>query len=613
MSKNFDYAPIAPGWIRLLEIVSVSPKIVLRVETTSLDSPPPYLALSYCWGTLPPVDVISLETGLMDAMGSYVGSRIWIDAICINQQDDQEKSHQVQAMDKVYQQAETVLIWLGAQTFDSDTALRGIRDYGGAAFAAGILNFTTQQYRAWPDLAEYPEHHKTRDTLLRLMQKAADAEGDATLIEHRLPRLAFARLSHREYFTRVWVKQEVTLASKAIILCGNESAALEHLHALTLFYGLLQMWEVREWRAGRASRIPGPFSEEELMNADNVVELLASATASDAIGNLFSGQKKHRHGDPQSLYDLLYACYVRSSSQVLCCQDPRDKIWGLAGIASDMDELELTVSYEESAKDIYEKTARSLLQQGRIEILTWCRSREMQPPTWVPNLALPIRPPWSNDTGTPLFRATGNRCQPEEVWESEAVSGMVRLHGVVVDIVNECGSIWRADPGASFDQQSFLAIVSDLWGYLEKSRYTEDQKQDAIWRIPIGDKEFPDASPYFVRGTERSAEQFRSLISKRMNSDVNAETYSYQACMGCTYMAKPLLTNSGHVGLGPSEMMANDQIVLLWGGSTPYVVREREDQQGYFLVGEAYIYGIMDGEFADALETGEATKVFQLW
>ncbi|KAH7127783.1 heterokaryon incompatibility protein-domain-containing protein [Dactylonectria estremocensis] len=621
MADKYRYHYLETGHIRVLHLLSVTPQITFKFEDIDLDSNPTYHTLSYTWGEPVFTKRVFIEDAFLDVTPSlhdcllhleaYIGIRIWIDALCINQTDDEEKGRQVQAMARVYRQAENVVIWLGSDADNSDAAMKGAETYGKAAFDAGILHLGKEQLSSWPDVGENAELQKTKHALLALMRKAAESEGDDARVEERFPRLAFAELTKRSYFTRVWVKQEITLARDTIILCGKYATSVEHLHALVLFYGMLQPWEILEWREGRSTRIPGPFSEQQLMAAESPWDLLKTASGSDAIGYVLSGRRRFRENGPSSLYQLLQQSYTRRTDRILHCKDPRDKIWGLSGIAKDMDELGLEVTYTRSMYDVYEATTRALLLQGNIDMLTWARAGVTASPSWVPNLALPIRAGWSEDVGRTLFKATGSKCQPKAEESNIVTPGAICLQGVIVDTVKDTGSIWEADPDKTFDQNAFLNMVRELIRFLEKSRYPEDRKTDAICRIPIGDKELPEASPYFVRATERSAEQFSALIEKTMDADMMATTYSYQTCMGYTYMARPVLSEQGFVGVGPSNMEAGDVIVLVFGGSTPFVLRPRTDNQGgYLLVGEAYIYGIMDGEF---LEDEHPVETFELW
>lgn len=97
-----------------------------------------YEALSYTWGTDPqtnPVSINGIVAGvtinLLDAMLALRRpnkSRVmWIDAVCINQNDIQERGHQVQQMGDIYQCAARVVVWLGEESNDSSRLFRLIR------------------------------------------------------------------------------------------------------------------------------------------------------------------------------------------------------------------------------------------------------------------------------------------------------------------------------------------------------------------------------------------------------------------------------------------------------------------------------------------------------
>ena len=58
---------------------------------------------------------------------------LWVDAVCINQNDASEKEQQIQIMAKIFALANRVVIWLGDATEDSDQALEEIRLAGGRA------------------------------------------------------------------------------------------------------------------------------------------------------------------------------------------------------------------------------------------------------------------------------------------------------------------------------------------------------------------------------------------------------------------------------------------------------------------------------------------------
>jgi len=100
-----------------------------------------YDALSYVWGnpneTLPifidghVLDITaSLHAALLRLRDHSLERIIWVDAICINQADEEEKGHQIQSMARIYGQANRVIVWLGEVADDSDLALEAIRVAG---------------------------------------------------------------------------------------------------------------------------------------------------------------------------------------------------------------------------------------------------------------------------------------------------------------------------------------------------------------------------------------------------------------------------------------------------------------------------------------------------
>ena len=70
---------------------------------------------------------------------------IWIDAICINQEDNDEKGQQVQSMAKIYAKASRVIVWLGRAAGDSDQALEVIRKAAEEQRTRSAVDITYQQ------------------------------------------------------------------------------------------------------------------------------------------------------------------------------------------------------------------------------------------------------------------------------------------------------------------------------------------------------------------------------------------------------------------------------------------------------------------------------------
>ncbi len=132
----YVYSSLAANSIRLLGL-STTDNSSGTLKTVNLNEAPPYFALSYAWSVQArdvPIEVngqmLSASSNLADAIRRLQELRVddcasdnnvkwvWIDKICINQDDLSERSRQVQMMNLIYSQAIRTLIWLGP---DCDT------------------------------------------------------------------------------------------------------------------------------------------------------------------------------------------------------------------------------------------------------------------------------------------------------------------------------------------------------------------------------------------------------------------------------------------------------------------------------------------------------------
>jgi hypothetical protein len=112
----------------------------------------PYDALSYVWGkSNKPWPIIhidkhnlsvtpNLHEALLRLRHRYIERIIWVDAVCINQGNVQEKEQQIRFMAKIYSQANRVVVWLGETADNSDQALEEIRHVAGGKMSTNSSN-----------------------------------------------------------------------------------------------------------------------------------------------------------------------------------------------------------------------------------------------------------------------------------------------------------------------------------------------------------------------------------------------------------------------------------------------------------------------------------------
>lgn len=150
MTTSSGYRQLEPwlSQIRLLHLLPLRTKdhqssapwydcvsLECTFETVHLASAPPYEALSYTWGEEAASVRILLNgkeflvrRNLADALAALRISEprvLWVDALCINQQDTAERNHQVGMMAGIFRRAERVLVWLGRPSSGWDSSVAG--------------------------------------------------------------------------------------------------------------------------------------------------------------------------------------------------------------------------------------------------------------------------------------------------------------------------------------------------------------------------------------------------------------------------------------------------------------------------------------------------------
>ena len=188
------YQPLYHNEIRLITLApgKWTDLIECSLQIASLDDGPTYEALSYVWGNANLRKWIRLQNSHFDVSKSLeVALRhlrheksertMWIDAMCINQSDNAEKSHQVKKMQLIYARTSHLVVWVGKTSEDSDLAMRTLEQIG-------------------EELKEAPfwEVDLANVSLIRDMPEAIESFDPK-------PWVALNRLFRRPWFERVWV------------------------------------------------------------------------------------------------------------------------------------------------------------------------------------------------------------------------------------------------------------------------------------------------------------------------------------------------------------------------------------------------------------------------
>jgi hypothetical protein len=342
-SLTYETLP-TPRSIRLLKLprkeeFSLLPSlgISVTIHTFALEDAPPFNALSYTWGKpyretsgddpeSPPEFVktikcngikIKVTRNLFDGLVSFkqlgICGFLWVDAVCINQADLNERSSQVLFMGEVYSQAENVLVWLGHHA-------EGIEEF----------SWATTDFLDLVQSPEEPTFVRSPFTASSLVDEPFWAEHGLEYPVAKLIKVYNFYISCR-WFSRMWVFQEVALAKNVRFFCGRNELSFQRT---TLFAVLLSRvgWLSSVAAIANINRGNAPDWLTEILIIWFVTGQYNLGLTTDPVSALWTEgvlwTKGIRNGPISKLYVLLYLCRRYS------CFDPRDKIYALLGFIS---------------------------------------------------------------------------------------------------------------------------------------------------------------------------------------------------------------------------------------------------------------------------------------
>ena len=482
---------------------------------------------------------------------------LWIDQICINQDDVRERSQQLPLMSGIFRQAKGVIIWLG----DLDEA-------------------------TWDAV------HLIYDFLLdrQIMPSSKRKKGDFSLLDPCMvikPGVMdlqssverFSKVLQASWFTRMWVVQELAMAENASIMCGSKLLDFKVLSSVITGLSTLAPNRHRRYLTTGKRTIYEPIhiTFDSKRECQAFKRALETSSASSRLRTLLDTQPS-----PVDLLDLLG--YFRTYD----CSDARDHVYGLMQLPAEFDRYGLTVNYNMSTDDVYLMTAKALLSSGQTNVLAFC-DRAAQGiyarilPSWVPDWSANYRSQISMKTfsaSSDLSTHRSARCSFEE-------PDVLCIAGSFVDDIHDIYPFTNGD-----DAEALLSLKAAL----KTKAHILDQYEDlteAFTHTTIADRE-----PQHLRGWRRVGRRVLGLLSSRHVASQQRELPSeFLATVELFREAKMLFSTSlGYIGLGSKELRQGDTVVILFGARVPFALRKTRNGC-YILMGECYIHGVMDGEF----------------
>lgn len=576
--------------IRLLRLACKEDNVI-GGETfiTAISHTPPYSALSYAWGSsLQPTHSVEIDgqtfevqDNLYLALTTLVSEIrvlvIWVDAICIDQHHIIERNHQVGLMKNIYQNAESVIAWLGPRFEDSDLALQA---------AAEIYTSRTSE-------AELMKQVDGRDFLRRID--------------------ALAKLLQLPYWRRVWVVQEMVLAKTAVAYCGSTKISMISLtEAQKTLTNIANRWSHKVEYA--------PTSNAIYWNGPRRYE---------------TTRELHQSGDI-----TVYQCLeFHLGKEVTDPRDMIYGFMGL--VSSLSVKQDLMIDYGRSVGEVYTDFARyEVINSQKLDILTklnheWLNIYEL--PSWVPDWFghsqvqhVFLQHGLTNfkfvaageSTAKALFLADQNVCvvsglrlgrvthlgertYMDNIYDSaRGVRAVSEWLSVALDLMTPSRSLLLAIGKALYGG---YAMATDKGGMLMSDEFiltTLGHLIEAFNKVTS-----PSTSPWHQ--VWRSDEFLSAIV-------YNASCYSYSENV---FSITPILNfiwdrrffycsardnNCAPVwGIAPQLAAVGDIVAVLFGCSEPMVLRPDIKNNSYTVIGAAYVDSFMQGKAMELFENGE--------
>lgn len=509
-----------------------------------LEDDPIYDALSYTWGDpctvyldrywdsnrdqsaskkawdAKPVDIfvdgqpvsvgVSLYTALQSARGVWhkqvrngldemdpakLSDAIWADAICINQEDLAEKSAQVRLMSRIYQRAQNVMAWLGAQdsmsikaivslgtlsdAFDRDAVDEKAIDGNGKY--AGVDDFGIAKWAGY-DI----KSSKTYDTL-----------GIPVISEDTW--IGIYAIMNRSWFKRAWIIQEICFARNPVFLCGLVQFPLDVLVRAFMFL----RWST--WTLQLDRLVESPIScttaSERIIWFPGIsdTEIADDGTCSWSRTRLYRSRQSHnsnpdwgsmisdnriglgvettwgfadRLSKPVVDYKLDLQTLLRHHRSTEA-GDPRDKIYAFLNLAQDnCGPLELVPDYKLPVRDVYSRAMKFLIAtSGNLRSLS-LRENVREPlyeytavgtkqlvnlPTWVPDFYAENRPGPMHHADWAVSRGLGP-LQHDSLEDDDRLT----VSGVQVASIVDC---------IEYEEHHLLELATFLEGFVSRSMF----------------------------------------------------------------------------------------------------------------------------------------------
>ncbi|KAN0102168.1 Heterokaryon incompatibility protein (HET) domain containing protein [Hyaloscypha variabilis] len=628
----------------------------ISLKTVSKDENPSYHCLSYVWGDPTPIwpivvndAQVLIAKNLGEALQRVADEKdvefLWVDALCINQEDEEKKMHQVHMMNNIYSGAVAVLAWLGPEADGSGDVMDEISRVGG--MLVGKLSITPYPKGAEEFMTAAMQTSWHKFVLLMLgwiefltdpkrtgQQKAPDfwQDLDWENPERRLGLEKWAAFCSRPYWSRVWILQELAISRDAFILCAISRIPFDIL--------------VLQWIY-------------EIQKTSDDAPILKCLQ--DFIGDASDNQK-----------DIMR---LLGKSGAMGATVPQDRIFALAALSTH--DLELEFDYAKPLHDYLENIIKNrCLRRGfqleplNIETCAWAEgspSRVTEEHRGVLlNLLASIKfnyicldhdisiledqkswPQDFNACGKGPFPVSEANFPRARVLKLEChmlghVEGVQRLEATDEEETHFqalIGEAFKAKEEGNFGNMlthSWLVAMNSLQKMvafhggpeprklsdLDTSEFKDNKDELSRNILSLFLRPPPEPRDFYQKYEDAvhagfllvcsTSENFLDIVNEDAElwaivGQVVKTSSFYIRCLEAMCVGRSTFkTKEGRIGVGPEIMQAGDCVVIIPGVGVPYIVRPVESGI-YKLVGGAYVPDIMYGEYMDQEKVPEST------
>lgn len=562
-----------------------------RLVINKLLDAPDFEAISYVWGAgirdrwiivdgrqLP--ITASMEDALRQTRMPEKRRTLWADSICMNQEDNVEKSHQVAMMGRIYARSSRTLICLGLNP--------QLRQYSQHVIAlVNTVNNMMDRTFTRPDFSWNWESFPFPQ------------EDDPLLRDERWN--SWEKLGRCDWFRRGWVVQEAALAREAVVLWAG--AEIQWISIL----------RTNEWLVQRV---------RHLMPTGRLLIIPNSHRRTYAIRRPREAKTLHFEQN-KDLLEPMPTLEVLNVARTLDLSEPKDSIYAFMSMPTSdkvFADLELKPDYSKdmSHLDVYRDFAVRYLQKTQdLDILSYVEHGDsdldfeneadgLQPsssflsfPSWVPR--------W--DRGLPLMRGVAywlNVTVPKIAINSNLASdGLVIHEGSILEVkAIILDSIQYASKRVSWsdtrDAPEYIQEVVSLWREIapQSIRYPGPHQDTALNKTLAfltalcrsffdgGHDEFCQSLLVFARLLQNDQPTCSIETYLRNKEARRISTFAIKSSQSRRF----ILLSRGQYGIAPRIARTGDTCVVIPGTRYPYILRKiASKENNYLVVGRAYI------------------------